>query len=85
MSADHKSSSIIGKAGNDWFSRLAVSLIKSYLDNWVQCVYYNNCFSQPKLVPNGIPQGSILLILGPLLFILYINELPSNVVIWIAS
>ena len=52
----------------------ALSWITSYLSNRCQYVVYNGYESECKYTSCGVPQGSIL---GPLLFLLYINDLPA--------
>ena len=47
-------------------------LLKSYLDTRCQYIEYNNCQSKFLTINCGVPQGSIL---GPLLFIIYMNDL----------
>ena len=57
-------------------------LLKNYLTNRQQRVKLNNKTSQFESVTMGVPQGTIL---GPSLFILYINDLlldmPKNTMV----
>ena len=46
-------------------------LIENYLMHITQYVHYNGCVSSTKPIKYGVPQGSIL---GPLFFILFMND-----------
>jgi retron-type reverse transcriptase len=48
----------------------------SYLEDRQQCVSFNGEISQLRKIDLGVPQGSVL---GPLMFILYINDVGSAI------
>ena len=53
---------------------IALDWVKSYFENRTQFVQFDASISYKRKITCGVPQGSIL---GSLLFIVYVNDLPT--------
>ena len=67
---------LLKKVGAIGFSNHTIGWFKSYLSNRLFRVNLRNCYSDPSNITCGVPQGSIL---GPLLFLIYVNDMPQAV------
>ena len=68
---------LLNKLKNEYGIRdQALGLIKSYLENRTFSVVVGNSVSKKQKLSCGVPQGSLL---GPLLYLLYTNEIQSIV------
>lgn len=63
---------LIKKMNNFGIRGISNKWFRSYLESRTQTVCCNGAYSQPGIISSGVPQGSNL---GPLLFLLYINDL----------
>ena len=65
---------LLHKLGKYGLTETELLWFSNYLSERSQIVNINSQYSSPKLIKTGVPQGSIL---GPLAFLLFINDFAS--------
>ena len=70
---------LISKLNNYGIRGTNLKWFKDYLTNRKQCINCDNKMTTTQSIKCGVPQGSIL---GPLLFIPYVNDLHRHPIYW---
>ena len=67
---------LIFKLEQNGISGNLLRLLQNYLNTRIQRLVINGSYSDYSNIESGAPQGSVL---GPLLFLVYINDLERNI------